>query len=620
MTKLARRSILLSAALAVPIFGFTAGASAQARLNTDGHALDASNKVGSNGRNPNDSDLRAPNQVTGNDIVTGNVTGGRHFRGRIDYTDPKAFRGTTSDRNLDNFVRQSSGPDSRMADTVERFYGSGRAVAPPAGFQSTGIGTGGFVPSVQTVNRYPGDQRLGDVNLAQPYIALPQPGELLLPGPVDPTRGQMFITASPLTGIQQMGPNDRTGTLTNTQYNPVTNQLDQQSIERMREEMNREAGLSATPGEAPPSEKQQQDQKGTEAKPGAGANPIAGAVPAPGAVPVEQKPLDNRVDGAKPLNTALAANPGDTSSGQGIRNMMMTKPVAPELQSSVYADLLKRHQAAAQDRSISDAQAQIAFNAAQAEQLKTPGAIAGTNAKPGEPAAPALPGAAPAIPPAPGAAPDKGTAQAASPTGTPDFTKQGEELLKHGVPKKKPEPVKVPSLSSGVKGKGLGEILKNAEDLMKQGKFTTALDQYDKAEQVAPNQPLVKLGRANAELGAAYYARAESHLRDVLTTNPELLNGQYDLNAMLGEQRIAGLVNELKKIAQKDQTEARPVFLLAYIFYNTGDAQRADGFIDLADKRSGGKDPFFKLLRDNWSLPDKGGPAPQAAPAPDANK
>ena len=622
MNSIAKRTILLAAVAAVPLFGFTAGALAQARLNADGHALDASNRVGSGGRNPNDSDLRTPPQVSGNDIVTGNVTGGRQFRGRVDYTDPRAFRGNTSDRHLDNFVRQSSGPDLRLADSVQPFYGAGRGVAPPPGFQQTDIGSGTYLRVGQTVNRYPGDQRLGDINLAQPQIALPQPGELLLPGPVDPTRGQMYITASPLTGIQQFGPNDRVGTITNTQYNPVTNQLDSQSIQRMREEMNREAGLSATPGEAPPPTEQNPNLKPAENKPGAaaaGAGAVAGAAPVRGAVPINQKAIDNRVEGAKPINTAIAANTGDGASGQSLRQVMIAKPVAPELQSSVYADLLKRHQAAAQDSSMSDADAQRAFNAAQKAQLETPGAIAGA-AKPGA-AAPgsALPGTgAPAIPPPPGAASTEKPAQTAA-TGTPDFAKQGAELLKHGVPKKKAEPVKVPSLSHGVKGKGLADVLKNAEDLMKQGKFTSALDQYDQAEQVAPNQPLVRLGRANAELGAAYYARAESHLRDVLTANPELLTGQYDLNAMLGEQRLAGLIADLKKIAQKDQQESRPVFLLAYIYYNTGDAQRADGFIDLADKRTGGKDPFFKLLRDNWALPEKSAPQ-QPAPAPDANK
>ena len=65
---------------------------------------------------------------------------------------------------------------------------------------------------------------------------------------------------------------------------------------------------------------------------------------------------------------------------------------------------------------------------------------------------------------------------------------------------------------------------------------------------------------------------------------------------------------------------ARAVFLLGYIAYNTGHEQNAEGYIDLADKRSGGTDPFYKLLRDNWALP--GGATTQPAPAatPEMNK
>jgi hypothetical protein len=122
---------------------------------------------------------------------------------------------------------------------------------------------------------------------------------------------------------------------------------------------------------------------------------------------------------------------------------------------------------------------------------------------------------------------------------------------------------------------------------------------------VIPNNPLVNLGRAHAELGASYYARAESHLRDLLSNHPELLVAQYDLTGMLGEQRLQTLVRDLKELAKKDQKEPRPLLLLSYIAYNTGREGEAAAYLDLADKRTGGTDPFYKLLRKNWTLPAK---------------
>jgi hypothetical protein len=91
--------------------------------------------------------------------------------------------------------------------------------------------------------------------------------------------------------------------------------------------------------------------------------------------------------------------------------------------------------------------------------------------------------------------------------------------------------------------------------------------------------------------------------------------GQYDLRNMIGEQRLETIIADLKKINEKD-TKPTPVWLLAYISYNSGNEPMALGFLDLAEKRAGGQDPFFKLVREHWSLPDTAQPAEKKDPAP----
>src|SRR5262249_7098675 len=113
----------------------------------------------------------------------------------------------------------------------------------------------------------------------------------------------------------------------------------------------------------------------------------------------------------------------------------------------------------------------------------------------------------------------------------------------------------------------------------------------------------VQLGRANAELGASYYTRAESDIRQAFTQDPSLMEGQYDITSMIGEDRLQFLVKDLKEIANKEKTQSRPVFLLAYIAYNTGNERMAAGYLDLAEKRAGMSDPFYKTVREHWSLP-----------------
>jgi len=149
--------------------------------------------------------------------------------------------------------------------------------------------------------------------------------------------------------------------------------------------------------------------------------------------------------------------------------------------------------------------------------------------------------------------------------------------------------------------------------LMKAGKFTTAIDEYNAAEQIASGQPIVPLvwvGRGNAELGAGYYSRAENQLKRAFTIDPALLMAKYDLRTFIGEKRLEAVVNDLKELASTNPKSPTPVFLLAYISYNTGSERRAAAFLDLAEKRAGANDPVYKLLRDHWTLdvPDAGKP------------
>src|ERR1041385_7257694 len=109
MKHVLQTSILAAAVASVPLL-LTSSAHAQHRIGSDGHALDASNSIGSGGDNPNDAYKRVGEKVNGNDIVTGNVTGGKEFRGQIPYTDPRAFRQQNGSLggNVDKFIRPSS--------------------------------------------------------------------------------------------------------------------------------------------------------------------------------------------------------------------------------------------------------------------------------------------------------------------------------------------------------------------------------------------------------------------------------------------------------------------------------------------------------------------------------
>jgi tetratricopeptide (TPR) repeat protein len=293
------------------------------------------------------------------------------------------------------------------------------------------------------------------------------------------------------------------------------------------------------------------------------------------------------------MGTAVTAQP--LKSQAGPTQAIADRLVAPSQQSTQYAELQRRLNRYYTDRLQTDEERYRGFlTQLRAKEAADKAALEKT-------------------PTAPAAQPEAGGMD----LGIPDYAKISRELLdaaratspeamkaaqEQGLAGK-PKPVPVKSLAEGIKAAGLANVLRQAEVLMREGKFIAALDQYAVAEQVAPNNPLVRLGMAHAELGGGYYKRGEAHLREALAGDPTLLMGQYDLKGMVGQERLEVMVKDLKETARKQEDDSGLVFLLAYVAYNTGNEQQAGVYLSLAEKRAGGKDEFFKLLRLHWAVP-----------------
>ncbi len=97
--------VRLAAAAGLAVSLLAPAASAQYALG-DGRALDSNQRVGSGGVNARQSSLSA-GMALRNAVVTGNVAGGRHFRGDVGYTGVFDFRGDTAEDDLFDFRRDS---------------------------------------------------------------------------------------------------------------------------------------------------------------------------------------------------------------------------------------------------------------------------------------------------------------------------------------------------------------------------------------------------------------------------------------------------------------------------------------------------------------------------------
>ena len=644
--------ILLAAIAAVPVAGLTTPAVAQYQNEQRGNALDANRRIGDDRNYDNHRSFRVDNRIqsiqqpTGNQIITGNVTGNRQFRGPAGYVSEREFRGGTASDASDNFIRSSAGTagaSRRVTDynVSVPFYPGGRTVQPPPGFTSLPALGGGYVPSAAVDNRV--DR--GSIT--------PRGGSTILT-PQQPmgtlgSEQNQVISASPLLGVQQVPYSTQPGLYGMGIYGPRVGTLDEATVERMRNELR--TGGSPESGEGNPAGQ----LNGVQA-PGTGDTGL-------GTFDAQGQPIGQQTVGSQNQNNLPGTNgrQGDQQQGQpagsvGGRNLSGNTVDANNLtgqstrqrllptpgeQTPAYAELRRKLAEFANDPNMTDEEA---FRAARRARQQAEAAAKET--KPTDVTTPTVPGQDPQQQqqqqpqqqhkPQDPNAPQQTDAER---LGLQDFSRRNEELLKGGpidrkVPSgnevaiapttpritapvqptqppqaaaprtgPKPAPVKIDSLAKGVPGKGLADLLTGAESLMKEGRFSSALEKYDAAEQVAPNNPLIKLGRANAELGASYFARAEQHLREAFAADEALLMGQYDLRAFFGEDRLKVIANDLKEIANKEQTQVTPVFLLAYVAYNSENEPMAAGYLDLAEKRSGGKDALIKKIREHWTLP-----------------
>ena len=208
--------------------------------NSTGRLLDANNRLGSAGVNDT---RQTTGGVSGDDIIYGNVTRGRQFRGMVNETDARAFRGNL-DTPSDNLVRDF-GPSVYQRNAAvdpfvaQRYYGDSRGVRPPEGFQQLVPGSPGTFQVAKPTSRVPGDLRM-DATIPNPDMSVPQPIQYITPSitllnneDLDPMRG--------ITGFQQM----------DQELMPSRDllrrlDLDETRIREMREELRR----SAEPGAA----------------------------------------------------------------------------------------------------------------------------------------------------------------------------------------------------------------------------------------------------------------------------------------------------------------------------------------------------------------------------------
>jgi hypothetical protein len=570
------KHLLMAAIAAVPVLGLTHGGSAQVLVD-QGRAMDANTRAGSQGYNDGiDRSMNQINagqdrtQIMGNQVITGNVTAGRHFRGNVPYTDPRAFRGPTAGTQSDAFIRESGGVPigpgvGSNAMTPRPFYGASRAVPPPEGMVPQGF-TGGYIPAPRV------EPDLADTRLGRPLDdRVPPSNRLLMPG-----SDQTMISASTLYGVRQWQVGDERdrsflNNYTNLFGDRTRTGLDDAAIERMRQELRGATDADRQESPADPLRSPIETQR-------------LAAQEAQGGLRVDPQQVGTDPLGRQGLET-----------GQRTRNrLLLDAETQQRVQHSAQYQQLReaRRQLYGTTTPQTDVEAARDFN----EQMRIAQQIQAETQQQ-QPVAQVPREQVPDAQPPRVPLEEEGI-------GRMPLAQRDQQRGQDRPDRQRPQPVRIESFAQGIDAEGLRNLMNEAEALMQEGKWISALQKYEDAARVAPDERLIVVARAIAELGATYYAHAETDLRRAFTRDPNLLMAQYDLRELIGEDRLQFISDDLKEIANKEQQSARPLLLLAFIAYNTGYERSALGYIDLAERRAGGKDEFLQVLKEHWSLPE----------------
>lgn len=589
--KLISAAIAAASLIAIPALG-------QVRVGQDGHSNDASNRVGSGGYNSGGTVYN--NGLSANNYIYRNVTGLSGFQGPVGERDPGAFAGPVGSGISSTFVRTSSGvPTAYQAPQYGNgptaFYSSARDVAPPIGTERVGF-TGSYTGTPytpSTINSFGSEitsaldlqrQTYGEstvLGVGSKYLETGNPAaQIDQGGPLEAVNSAGNYVGSPLYGLQGLtgnGNNQTTDSGLPVFGTPESSSSGTQrfrfnssaQVDKVQKELLQNPDVDQTPNGL----NSGPNQPGARSANGLEANNVANALESPNAGSINSR------QGNAALNNSNI--PGEVNTQQGMQQRLTL--MSARQQSEQYNILAQRLAQLTNAQVLQQQQSARAITQIARARMKNKENGTGTGSDNGPASQPAVTGIG-----------------AETPT------------LPSGQPALEQTPLKIQSLADGIHAKGLHDLLASAEDLMRQGKYESAIQKYNTAAQAVPNNGLIPLGRANAELAAGYYYQASADLHQVFAHDPALLLGQYDIKSWIGQKRLQYIVEELQGLSRSDTKQETPAFLLAYITYNTGREGEAESYLKEARSRAGDRDPLLSQLESRWKL--------SASPALQGNK
>ncbi len=577
----ARTNTRLIPALLLGLAGLTIAptASAQDALGSGdalggGNALDANPLQGSGGVNTLTRDWNAEIAYR-NAIVTGNVGGGREFRGNLGYSGISDFRGALGSDLVYNFQRESfySGLATRKVRGIEAtalqlqspfagLRGDAASLAggliinrPGSGVVSAQISQPGSTPQNQLSELIAFDRVNNTLRSTSAYTVRDASRPQILGQATDGTNNYL-LTASPLGGIDALNPLDP-ALVSGRSYNPEQFDFDPRiSIPGFREQAMRDRMLmdelenAEIVAQRMPTHnriledlREQALQRGliseqdleparTPTQPNQPQSPDQ-PERTPGSMPgLEFPALDGTIPGSV-LN-------GDEANGGGGIGRLDGQGSG----SGAAVDELDRLLRGFSRELVNDPSRAIGPEGAGPGSMNEAPGLGPTRLRRTE---------------------DPGRND---PSTVDDAL--GQQTMDRMIELLKNQRTSIDRIAPSEENSLYAQHMRAGERLLSEGMWFIAEERFVAALSAKSGDAMAAIGRVHAQIGAGLYLSAATNLADLLRAYPELSTARYEDGLLPGADRLERIRTQLRARSVDDNTTARNAgFLLAYLGYQT---------------------------------------------------
>lgn len=145
----------------------------------------------------------------------------------------------------------------------------------------------------------------------------------------------------------------------------------------------------------------------------------------------------------------------------------------------------------------------------------------------------------------------------------------------------------------------VANLTREAEAALANGKYLTAESRYRQLILDVKDDPLPRVGLVHAQLGAGMFRSAGMNLRALFVQHPELIAARYDEKLLPPQDRLQWIQRELQTVISQGEGGKDSPLLMAYLGYQADSRQLVRYGLALAQAESP-RDPLLAVIREIW--------------------